>query len=67
MCNRRTSGHPPYDPRPTDACMHDGDHIAQFTLKGGVEICAALDSSQTIGVRQLGKDADVAVVFELDA
>ena len=47
--------------------MYDRDQISQFTLKGGVEICAPLDGSQTVAVRQLGKDADITVVFELDA
>jgi hypothetical protein len=47
--------------------VDDGDYIAEFALECGVEICAALDGGQAVGICELGEHADVAVVFELDA
>ena len=47
--------------------MHDWNHFSQFAFKSGVEIRAALNRSKAVAVRKLGEDADVTVVFKLDA
>jgi len=47
--------------------MHDWNHFSQFAFKCGVEIRAALNRSKAVAVRKLGEDADVTVVFKLDA
>lgn len=47
--------------------MHDGDGVPELALKGRVEVGRPLDGGEAVGVCELGKGADVAVVFELDA
>lgn len=46
--------------------MHDRNDISEFAFKGRVEVCATLDGGQAVAVCQLGEDANVAVIFELD-
>jgi hypothetical protein len=55
------------DARAADGGVHDGDDVAELGLEGGVEVGAALDGDEAVGVGELGEDADVAVVFELEA
>ena len=50
-----------------DGGVHYGDYVAELGFKGGVEIGAALDGGEAVGICEFGKDADVAAVFELDA
>jgi hypothetical protein len=50
-----------------DGGVYDWDHVAEVGLEGGVEVCAALDGGEAVRVGELGEDADVAAVFELDA
>ncbi len=47
--------------------MHDRNDISKLAFERGVEVGAALNGAQTIGVGQLGEYADVAAVFELNA
>jgi hypothetical protein len=47
--------------------VHDWDDIAELALERRVEIRAALDSSEAIGVCELSEHTNVAAVFELDA
>ena len=46
--------------------MNDRDDVAELGLKGGVEICAALDRAEAVAVCEFGEDSDIAVVFELE-
>ena len=55
------------DARAADGGVHDGHHVAELGFEGGVEVRAALDGDEAVGVCELGEDADVAAVFELDA
>ena len=50
-----------------DGGVYDWDDFAEVGLEGGVEVCAALDGDEAVGVGELGEDADVAAVFELEA
>lgn len=51
----------------TDARVDNGNNVSQFSLKGRIEICAALDGTEAVTVCQFGKYANVATIFELDA
>jgi len=44
-----------------------GDHIAELGLKGRAEVGAASDGNGAPGAYELGEDANVVAVFELDA
>ena len=55
------------DARAADGGVHDGEHVAELGLEGGVEVGAALDGGEAVRVCELGEDADVAAVFELEA
>ena len=57
---------PTDDARATDGGVHDGDDVAELCLKGRVEVGAALDGDEAVRVGELGEDADVAAVFELE-
>ena len=57
----------PDDARAGDGGVHDGDHIAELRLEGGIKVGAALDGGEAVRVCELGEDADVAAVFELEA
>ena len=43
------------------------DYIPELGFEGGVEVGAALDGCEAVGICEFGEDADVAAVFELDA
>ena len=60
-------GETPDDARAGDGGVHDGDHVAELCLECGIEVGAALDGGEAVRVCELGEDADVAAVFELDA
>ena len=60
-------GEAPDDAGAADGGVHDGDHVAQLGFEGRVEVGAALDRGEAVRVCELGEDADVAAVFELDA
>lgn len=47
--------------------MDNGNHIAEFTLEGRVEVGTGLESGQAVAVGEFGEHADVAAVLELDA
>jgi hypothetical protein len=47
--------------------VHDWDDIAELALERRVEIRAALDGSEAIGVCELSEHANVAAIFKLDA
>ena len=47
--------------------MHDGYDTSQLALERRVEVSAALDGSKAVAICQLGENADITVVFELDA
>ena len=47
--------------------MHDWNRTSQFAFECGVEIRAALNRSKAVAVRKLGENANVTVVFKLDA
>jgi hypothetical protein len=46
--------------------VNDGNDIAEFALKGRVEVCAALDCAEAVSVCELREYSDVAAVFELE-
>ena len=46
--------------------MNDGNDVAELSLKGRVEICAALYCAEAVAVCEFGKDSDVAAIFELE-
>jgi hypothetical protein len=50
-----------------DGGVYYGDHVAELGFEGGVEVGAALDGGEAVGICEFGEDADVAAVFELDA
>jgi hypothetical protein len=54
------------DPGAADGGVHDGEHVAELGLEGRVEVGAALDGDEAVGIGELGEDADVAAVFELE-
>jgi hypothetical protein len=60
-------GEAPDDARAADGGVHDGEHVGQLGFEGRVEVGAALDRGEAVRVCELGEDADVAAVFELDA
>jgi len=47
--------------------VHDRYDTSQLALERRVEVGAALDGSKAVAIRQLGENADVTVVFKLDA
>ena len=49
----RTCGQTTHYARASDAGVDDRDDIPQLALEGRVKVCAALDGSQTVAVRQL--------------
>lgn len=62
----RTGSQASYDTGASDTRVDDGNYIPEFSLKGRIKICAALDGTEAVTVCQFRKDADVAVVFKLD-
>ena len=50
-----------------DGGVHYWDHVAELGFEARVEVGAALDGGEAVGVCEFGKDADVAAVFELEA
>jgi hypothetical protein len=60
-------GETPDDARTGDRGVYDGDHIAEICLEGGIKVGAAPEGDEAVRVCELGEDADVAAVFELDA
>ena len=50
-----------------DGGVHYWDYVAELGFEGGVEVGAALDGGEAVGICEFGEDADVAAVFELDA
>jgi hypothetical protein len=64
---RRTSGQTSYDTSTSDTRVDDWDYIPEFSLKGRIKICAALNGTEAVAVGQFRKDADVAVIFKLNA
>ena len=46
--------------------MDDGDDVCEVRLEGGVEVGAALECGEAVGVGEFGEDADFAAVFELE-
>ena len=50
-----------------DGGVYYGDYVAELCFEGRVEVGAALDGGEAVGICEFGKDADVAAVFELDA
>jgi hypothetical protein len=55
------------DARAGDGGVHDGDDVAELRLECGIKVGAALDRDEAVRVCELGEDADVAAVFELEA
>jgi hypothetical protein len=55
------------DASAADGGVHYWDYVAELGLEGGVEVGAALDGGEAVGICEFGEDADVAAVFELDA
>ena len=53
------------DARATDGGVHDGDHVPELGLEGGVKVGATLNSTEAVAVSQLCKDTDVAAIFKL--
>jgi hypothetical protein len=47
--------------------VYYGDYVAELGFEGGVEVGAALDGGEAVGICEFGEDADVVAVFELDA
>jgi hypothetical protein len=47
--------------------VYNGDYVAELGFESGVEVGAALDGGEAVGVCGFGENADVAAVFELDA
>jgi hypothetical protein len=47
--------------------VHYWYYIPELGFEGGVEVGAALDGCEAVGICEFGEDADVAAVFELDA
>ena len=45
--------------------MHDWNDISEFRLESRVEVCAALDGTEAVAVRELCEYADIAAVLEL--
>ncbi|SRR6266403_3461010 len=60
-------GETAYDTGAADGGVYYGNHVAELGFEGGVEVGAALDGDEAVGVCEFGEDADVAAVFELDA
>jgi len=60
-------GEPADDARAADGGVHDGEHVAELGFEGRVEVGAALDGDEAVGIGEFGEDADVAAVFELEA
>jgi hypothetical protein len=50
-----------------DGGVYYGYYVAELGFEGGVEVGAALDGGEAVGICEFGEDADVAAVFELDA
>jgi len=50
-----------------DGGVYYWDYVGELGFEGGVEVGAALDGGEAVGICEFGEDADVAAVFELDA
>ena len=57
--------HAAEDPAAADRGVHDGDDLVQLGLEGGVEVLAAADGHEAVGVGQLGEHAHLVVVLEV--
>ena len=57
----------PDDARASDGGVHDWDYLVELCLESGVKVGAALDGDEAVRICELGEDADVAAVFELEA
>lgn len=44
------------DARAAGGGVHNGDHVAKLGFEGRVEVGAALDADETVGVCELGED-----------
>jgi hypothetical protein len=47
--------------------VHDGDDVGELCLERRVKVGRGVHRGEAVAVGQLGEDADVAAVFELDA
>ena len=62
-----TCGHAADDAGACDGSVHDGDDVGELCLERGVKVGRGVHRGEAVAVRELGEDADVAAVFELDA
>ena len=49
-----------------DGGVYYGYYVAELGFKGRVEVGAALDRGEAVGICEFGEDADVAAIFKLD-
>ena len=60
-------GETAYDAGAPNGGVYYGDNVTELGFEGGVEVGAALDGGEAVGICEFGEDADVAAVFELHA
>lgn len=56
-----------HDASSSNGCVHDRDNIAELRFECGVKVGTALDSRKAVAVCELGENADVAAVLELQS
>lgn len=60
-----TDGYSTNESTSRDGSMDDGDVIDEFLFKDAVEVFAASDRHQSIGIRQVSKYSNLITIFEL--